>query len=99
MSFESEPEPGKSKSLKASIITASASVLPNLDSNKLKKAGKLSGPLASATMALSSESLTLVPNSSKHAFNSFVSMVPSPSLSITPKAFFQIYLYFNLNKN
>ena len=82
------PEPAASNNLKAPIKTDSSSVPFNLASNKAKKAAKFNGPFDSATIALSSESLTLVPNSWKQAFNSCVSMVPSLSLSMTPKAFY-----------
>ena len=64
------PAPEASNNLKAAIRIASSSVPFNLVSNKFKKAGKSSGPFDSATMALSSESLTLVPNSWKQAFSS-----------------------------
>ena len=86
-SLERLPAPVASKSLKALRRISSLSVPCNLLENNSKKAGKLSGPLASATMALSSASLTFLPSSSKHSLSSLWSIWPSPSLSMTPKAF------------
>ena len=64
------PAPAASNNLKAAMSIASSSVPFNLASNKAKKAGKLSGPFDSATIAFKSASLTLVPNSWKQAFSS-----------------------------